>query len=1266
MKIYKDTTLSLIPRPFGFRGRLSLGVGVVMFFNLDEPDALLDEQDLWKTVPTLLKGGVLDQGMPKQQGEMLLCGACHAPDGKPVRAVEVSARIGALKKSLYVVGDRYWDGKKITDPEPYTEMPIDWPHAYGGPGFARNPQGKGHMASQGKGWRGKKRGGGPCPLPNIENLADLIRRRDQQPEPAGFGPLDPTWPQRSDKAGSGTYDDKWLVERWPYLPDDFDLDYFNCAQPDQWCPDDEDGEAFFKPGDPIEIWNMHPQKPVITSHLPSGRLRLFAITDPDFDPFRFPTSLPSHSLKETDLMREVATRLETVWLFPEAERGVAIHRGAFEIRDDEFADVTRLFATVEAADAPPRGLDYYRESQETFLQRMTGIDMAASDDALAGAREALQGVGNLPKKISAMRDAAFGRVPIRPAPGLADMEAQNASVIAESRTMLERMEAQMIPELSELGAAGQARKMIRTMRGRLDQNEAELAQNLASLTQANAEHAAVLEEELGQMEAMDSLDPRQAEEIKSHIAMLRDGQGMKPPSIAPWHDMGFALVCQACRVVEHSPAHRESLEAMGFERETISGKWLGLLESEHRSPPDQWGLDDGEDDCVLPAGLVLPRFDGHKLVALHGVALAEIGRGDAVKTAPGSIIQALFYPASSLIEVPGMPAREKSAPMLVVSDPFSAVVAEQNIGDFCSVIALGSPNQPVGEAGGDALAKAPLIYLLQGAGGGETDLAAWQAVIPTIAALRFERAQTVFEAHRVGESLRDLLLKTLPPENFPKHALDTTLPPPGKPPDENFLKGFELPDIGAVNTKLREELMDHHVTEMEALLNTHPRWQEMAGQSEKLDLRAMVARHEKLDIDETMALAQSLAQESLAMLDSVKPQDTETFKSMVNEALGRLVAEKGTIKAAMDGDMADAVPEDMKQQFAQSGIDIAAMKRRSREEVVRMHARGQTLSGAILDDVDLSGLNLSGADFSHCRLQRTNFSGAILDGCRFDTTQCSEAIFADASLKKAKLENSILDKPVMIGADLTGAAMEKLVLSNADCKKAVFNDAAWTLGQCTKCNMAEAQFKRFKSHLAMFSDMILDKADFSAAEMTKTVFESSSVNQARFISASLRDTMFDGVEGEEVDFSRAKLDQWRTMGNTILRQARFTEASMKHASLLNSDFGDSIFTGAVLDHSIVQGCQLTGADLAGVRAQGARFAKTNLDGADMRAINLYGASLKNAKLTRADLSHSHLYNAQTYKLVIGDTRLDGADYRNTLLHKAEQARKAARGDGRAV
>ena len=120
----------------------------------------------------------------------------------------------------------------------------------------------------------------------------------------------------------------------------------------------------------------------------------------------------------------------------------------------------------------------------------------------------------------------------------------------------------------------------------------------------------------------------------------------------------------------------------------------------------------------------------------------------------------------------------------------------------------------------------------------------------------------------------------------------------------------------------------------------------------------------------------------------------------------------------------------------------------------------------------------------------------------------------------------------------------------------------------------------------MFGDTVLDEADFSEAEMTKTVFNRSSMRRARFVAAVLRDTMFDGVEGEDVDFDRADLDTMRAMGNTILQRARFTHARMRRVSLRNSDFGGAVFAGAVLDDSIIQSCQLVGAKLAGVSARG--------------------------------------------------------------------------------
>ncbi len=49
--------------------------------------------------------------------------------------------------------------------------------------------------------------------------------------PAGFGILGRAWPPRLQKAG--TYDQRWLDQRWPLLPKDFGFAYWNGAPEDQ-------------------------------------------------------------------------------------------------------------------------------------------------------------------------------------------------------------------------------------------------------------------------------------------------------------------------------------------------------------------------------------------------------------------------------------------------------------------------------------------------------------------------------------------------------------------------------------------------------------------------------------------------------------------------------------------------------------------------------------------------------------------------------------------------------------------------------------------------------------------------------------------------------------------------------------------------------------------------------------------------------------------------------------------------------------------------
>ena len=358
MKVFKKNEHSVLIKPFGIGEKLYLGVAVLIYFDLTAPESPLTEQQLWGDIPdNLPQGHVLDQGMPKPKGEVLVTGSCCAPRGAVWQAGRVSFRLGTIKKTLNIFSDRYWtqglSGMKIISRyTPFTEMPLVYENAFGGPDFDRNPVGKGIRETAGP-------DGDPVvPLPNIENPDQMIGAPEDRPEPAGFGPLDMMWPQRAEK--NGTYDDKWLRERWPYFPDDMNYEFFNAA------PADQQIDSFFKGDESLEIVNMHQDYRALTSRLPGLRIRCFATKKKDLKVLS----------KEEELFTEITTRIDTVWLFPGILRGVVMHRGTTEILDDEYADVTRLFVATENLKDEPKPIEYYWEELQKAIDFKVPIDLA--------------------------------------------------------------------------------------------------------------------------------------------------------------------------------------------------------------------------------------------------------------------------------------------------------------------------------------------------------------------------------------------------------------------------------------------------------------------------------------------------------------------------------------------------------------------------------------------------------------------------------------------------------------------------------------------------------------------------------------------------------------------------------------------------------------------------------------------------------------------------------------------------------------------------
>jgi hypothetical protein len=197
--------------------------------------------------------------VPGKKGtDVGFAGTVYSPERKPVKSLKASIRVGVLYKDILVSGDRYWTksllraGYKPSDPEPFVRMPLTWERVYGGRGrtkdgkelsFMENPAGTGFVLP------GNAVGG--TRLPNFEDPKKRMKTWRKPYPPATFGFSLPCADHRLPFAG--TLDAAWADHRRPLYPEDMDLRYFNCAQPELIS------DGFLPGGETVTLTHLTPE-----------------------------------------------------------------------------------------------------------------------------------------------------------------------------------------------------------------------------------------------------------------------------------------------------------------------------------------------------------------------------------------------------------------------------------------------------------------------------------------------------------------------------------------------------------------------------------------------------------------------------------------------------------------------------------------------------------------------------------------------------------------------------------------------------------------------------------------------------------------------------------------------------------------------------------------------------------------------------------------------------------------------------------------------
>lgn len=334
MQIIKSLHAGLLHRTFDYQGKHIFSVSTLWGFRLSSGEAVL-EQDLWQSISsTLGENEMLDMAMPKEPAEFIAYGNYYAPNNQPVTQDLVHIKLGNIEKTLQVTGDRFWrngiGGRVATAPETFTEMPVSYKNAYGGEDYKKNPLGKGFKPEN-------VDGNEQFPLPNIEYPDDLVSSPDDRIKPASLDRLDVMGEPRHKRMG--TYDEKYIRERMPGFADDIDWRFFNEASEDQWNKD------FYLGDEAFEILNMNKNMPLIRGQLPGVYGRCFV----------------HHQEGENTVFKEIPTRLDTVWFFPNDDLGVVLHRGTMGVYEPDGNDIEAIMIAHENMSDPCREQQHYQD-----------------------------------------------------------------------------------------------------------------------------------------------------------------------------------------------------------------------------------------------------------------------------------------------------------------------------------------------------------------------------------------------------------------------------------------------------------------------------------------------------------------------------------------------------------------------------------------------------------------------------------------------------------------------------------------------------------------------------------------------------------------------------------------------------------------------------------------------------------------------------------------------------------------------------------------
>ena len=1170
MKILKDTKTALLLKSFLLNNQDYLSISVLYYFDLNNPEAPLEEQAMYRETGELLGKTLLDYAMPKLKAEVLLCGNCHnyTPQSG---ASHVKLKVNSvIDKELYVFGERRWSKGIITKPLPFKTMPLDYAHAVK----------HGEL------------------LPNIEDPKHLITSKDDEIEPASYMPTDINSQQNMKKLG--TFGGSYKRELWPGFAADMDYSFFNVA------PKGQIQDKFFTGDEKIEIFNMHPKKQLLTSYIPQTSFRCF--------------STKEHGDKEEeDEFKEIKLQRDTLWLFPEIEKGIVIFRGTLEVSDEIYSNVKYLNIKPVFQDDKPKTLDEYYELQKKELGKSIEFDEAPFKQADKEIAEAQKEIFDIPREMKESIEATTGKRPVLKTTPLQQLEESHEridSAIARIKSSKEKLK-----DLKE--EFGHIVKIDTDAFGDAEGELLALKKQTADLLQTVTQDL-LSGEEMKKDALADIQKIKQNPKISEYAGDMSEFDFLKAKEKF-WSDYAFDFVCEGIHVLRKHPDELHRLRHLGLANRTMQRAWIGFNPKTKTIRADEWKLE-SKDDMELPKGLITVRFEEATLKAFRINDKPILGSDEAYE---------LFLSEENY-----------DFPLFYFKEDLQAHLCDQEAFDICNSLVC-DDILSVGDDAKEALQRASVVFYLK-----EDDVI---EKLPQARKFDCGEYKNLFELHQNGIEIRDQIVQNLPKEMRDLLPIERDVSAKAIMEKSKKFTDRSRADLKAEAEKLRKEAeadRDEILARANEILAkkgldpvvppTETSSGELITSSEVKNIfDKAIDRLKKQEIQSGIDLKVKISEFEKAKDEMVAL--AQRGETMYTDGMQKIAEAEEKVK--------DPIPNWAKDMMKEAGIDPdnPHTDDLTREDVIKLYAEGESFEGKNLSKLDLSELDLSGIDLTMANCEGTNFKNTDLSGAKLEQTNFTNTNFTKTDLRSAKASMTIFKKSTFEKTVFDDTFMDMVLFDGSVIENSRFNNSTLDGVIFQNLTMKKPSFDNSSLINVSFLNSSLKRGDFSNSKMENTLFNESEINDTLFSYMDSKATLFNQSKVSNCDFSRAKLYNMRAFKQSSLKKCDFSYCDMQKSTVFEALISECNLQKANLSKSLIKKSQIDKCDFRGVVAKGSRFEYATCMECSFVGINLLRGSLRRMDLKICDLSRSNLYGVEFYKTKLYKVKFDGANLKRSNL-----------------